>query len=478
LSLPTIGLPAEQILDELRVMRSGDLPTHGGRTLAYVYDSGLADLDALASGAHALASSANGLDPTAFPSLLRMENDIVGAAIALLRGGPLATGSVTSGGTESCMLAVHAARAARPDLDRPRIVLPSTAHAAFHKAAHYFEVEAVTVPVVPGAFTADPTAMAEAIDDRTVLVVASAPSYAHGVVDPVTEVAAAAAARGVRCHVDACIGGWVLPYFRALGVPVPDFDLSVPGVTSLSVDLHKYAYCPKGTSVLLHADAALRKPQFFASAAWPGYTMLNSTLQSTRSGGPLAAAWAVLNHIGDDGYRALAARVLSAVRTVRQGIAEIDGLRVLGDPLSTVLSVAAADDFDVFTVADEMTERGWYLQPQFGFESSPPNLHLTVAAANHGTEDTLLTDLTAAVAAARRSGPVSVPAELSAVIAGLAPADLTPERFAELLTTVGMAEVAAPKRMANINAMLAAAPPALRERLLVEFLSAMYTPSR
>jgi sphinganine-1-phosphate aldolase len=477
-SLPTIGLPAEQILDQLRVMRSGDLPTHGGRTLAYVYDSGLAGLDELAAGAHALASSANGLDPTAFPSLLRMENDIVGAAIALLRGGPSATGSVTSGGTESCMLAVHAARAARPDLDRPRIVLASTAHAAFHKAAHYFEVEAVTVPVAPGSFAADPTAMAEAIDDRTVLVVVSAPSYAHGVVDPVAEVAAAAAARGVRCHVDACIGGWVLPYFRALGVPVPDFDLSVPGVTSLSVDLHKYAYCPKGTSVLLHADASLRKPQFFASAAWPGYTMLNSTLQSTRSGGPLAAAWAVLNHIGDDGYRALAARVLSAVRTVRQGIAEIDGLRVLGDPLSTVLSVAAADDFDVFTVADEMTERGWYLQPQFGFESSPPNLHLTVAAANHGSEDVLLTDLAAAVTAARRSGPVTVPAEVSSAIADLAPADLTPERFGELLATAGMTEVAAPKRMANINAMLAAAPPALRERLLVEFLSALYTPTR
>jgi hypothetical protein len=170
--------------------------------------------------------------------------------------------------------------------------------------------------------------------------------------------------------------------------------------------------------------------------------------------------------------------VLSVVRTVRQGVTEIDGLRILGDPLSTVLSVAAADDFDVFTVADEMTERGWYLQPQFGFESSPPNLHLTVAAANHGSEDVLLTDLAAAVASARHVGPVTVPAEVSSAIAGLAPADLTPERFAELLATAGMTEVAAPKRMAGINAMLAAAPPALRERLLVEFLSALYTPTR
>jgi sphinganine-1-phosphate aldolase len=476
-SLPVLGRPADHVLDELRALRAGDLPTHGGRTLAYVYDSGLTGLDELAAGAHALASSANGLDPTAFPSLLRMENDIVAAAAALLGGGSEAVGSVTSGGTESCMLAVHAARAARPEIERPRIVLPSTAHAAFHKAAHFFDVETVSVPVTP-SFTADPAAMAAAIDDRTVLVVASAPSYAHGVIDPVAPIAAAAAARGVRCHVDACIGGWVLPYFRALGEPVPDFDLSVPGVTSLSVDLHKYAYCPKGTSVLLHADATLRRSQFFASAAWPGYTMLNSTLQSTRSGGPLAAAWAVLNHIGDDGYRALASRVLSAVHTLRTGIEAIDGLRIQGSPQSTLLSVAAvSEDFDVFTVADEMTERGWYLQPQFGFESSRPNLHLTVTATNHGTEDVLLADLSAAVAAARRAGPVTMAPEVTSTIASLNPTDFTPDQFAALLASAGLTEVTPPKRMAEINTMLGAASPALREALLVEFLNALYTPT-
>ena len=477
MSLPVSGLPADRVLAELRSLRSADLPTHGGRTLAYVYDSGLAGLDDLAAGAHALASSANGLDPTAFPSLLRMENDIVAAAAALLGGNESTVGSVTSGGTESCMLAVHAARASRPDLPRPRIVVASTAHAAFHKAAHYFDVEIATVPVT-SSFTADAAAVAAAIDDRTVLVVVSAPSYAHGVIDPVVPVAAAARERGVRCHVDACIGGWVLPYFRALGEDVPPFDLSVPGVTSLSVDLHKYAYCPKGTSVLLHADADLRRPQFFANASWPGYTMLNSTLQSTRSGGPLAAAWAVLNHIGDDGYRELASRVLSAVRTIRSGIASIDGLRIQGSPQSTLLSVAASgDDFDVFTVADEMTERGWYLQPQFGFESSAPNLHLTVTAANEGAEDALLTDLTAAVEAARRAGPVTVAPEVRAAVADLNPADLTPETFGALLAMAGLTKIEAPRRMAEVNVLLSAASPALRERLLVEFLSILYTPT-
>jgi glutamate/tyrosine decarboxylase-like PLP-dependent enzyme len=472
----TAGIPADKVLDELRTMRAGDLPTHGGRTLAYVYDSGLSGVDDLAAAAHALASSANGLDPTAFPSLMRMENEIVATAVALLGGGPAAVGSVTSGGTESCLLAVLAARDARPDVERPRMVLATTAHAAFHKAAHYFGVEAVSVPVDPATFRADPDAMAAAIDDRTVLVVVSAPSYAHGVVDPVTPIAAAAAERGVRCHVDACIGGWVLPHFRRLGVAMPDFDLSVPGVTSLSVDLHKYAYCPKGTSILLHASAELRRPQFFASARWPGYTMLNSTMQSTRSGGPLAAAWAVLHHLGDAGYARLASLTLDAVRAIRAGVEAIDGLRVLGDPVSTLLAVTAdADDVDVFTVADEMTERRWYLQPQFGLDSSPANLHLTVTAANNGSESELLDDLGAAVAAARAAGPVCLPPELVAVIEALDPDALTADQFAGLLAAAGLDGVAAPKRMAEVNGMLAVAPPRLRERLLVEFLSAMYS---
>lgn len=472
------GLPADQVLDELRELRAGDLPTHGGRTLAYVYDSGLSGVDELGAAAHAMASSANGLDPTAFPSLLRLENDIVATAAALLGGGQDTVGSVTSGGTESCLLAVQGARDSRPDLDRPTMVIADTAHAAFHKAAHYFGVEPVVVPVDPTTFRADPDAMAAAIGPSTVLVVLSAPSYAHGVVDPVTEVAAAAARAGVRCHVDACIGGWVLPHFRRLGVEVPEFDLSVPGVTSLSVDLHKYAYCPKGTSVLLHADASVRRPQLFASAAWPGYTMLNSTMQSTRSGGPLAAAWAVLRHIGEAGYAELAARTLTAVRTLRAGVDTIAGLRVLGSPEAALLSLTCDDDLDVFTVADEMTARRWYLQPQFGFGASPPNLHLTVTAASHGSEEELLADLAQAVGVARAAGPVRLAPELVAVIEGLDPTVLTPEQFAGLLAVAGLDGVGVPERMAEINTMLSVASPALRERLLVEFLSALYSQPR
>ncbi|EMD29902.1 pyridoxal phosphate-dependent decarboxylase family protein [Amycolatopsis azurea] len=466
-------MTAEDVLAELRELRAGDLPTHGGRTLAYVYDSGLSEVDELGAVAHALASSANGLDPTAFPSLLRMENDLVGTAARLLGGTAETVGSVTSGGTESCMLAVLAARDARPDVSSPTIVLPTTAHAAFHKAAHFFGVRAVPVPVDPVTFRAVPEAMAAAVDDSTVLVVASAPSYAHGVLDPVAEIAALL--DGVRFHVDACIGGWVLPYLD--GGP---FGFDVPGVTSVSVDLHKYAYCPKGVSVLLHADAGLRRSQYFASADWPGYTMLNTTLQSTRSGGPLAAAWAVVRHVGDEGYAKLAAAAREAAVEIRAGVEALEGLRVLGDPVSTLLAFTVDADagFDLFTVADEMRERGWYVQPQFAHESSPANLHLTVTAANRGSETEFLADLAASVEAARESGPVVVDPQVAEFVAALDPATLTPEQFAGLLAAAGLGgEAGLPTRMAEINALLATAPGPLRERLLLEFLGALYTAS-
>jgi glutamate/tyrosine decarboxylase-like PLP-dependent enzyme len=468
---------ADDILAELRSLRAADLPTHGGRTLAYVYDSGLAGVDELAASAHALASSANGLDPTAFPSLLRMENDLVAAAADLLGGSAATVGSVTSGGTESCMLSVLAARDAQPELTSPNIVLPATAHAAFHKAAHFFGVRAISVPVDPSTFRADPAAMAAAIDESTVLVVASAPSYAHGVVDPIPPIAAAAAARGVRMHVDACIGGWVLPYFAKLGEDVPRFDFGVEGVTSVSVDLHKYAYCPKGVSVLLHASAELRRSQYFASADWPGYTMLNTTLQSTRSGGPPAAAWAVLRHIGEDGYLKLASDTRDAVREIRAGIEAIDGLRILGEPDSTLLAMSVTTgDFDLFTVADEMRERGWYTQPQFAYQSSPRNLHLTITAANRGNEKEFLADLTASVEAARAAGPVVVDPDVAAFVAALNPGELTGEQFAGLLAAAGLGgDSGLPTRMADINALLAEAPGPLRERLLLEFLGTLYT---
>ena len=470
-------------IEQLRALQARDLPVHGGRTLAYVYDSGLPDVDAVGAEAVALYAGSNGLDPTAFPSLLAMENDLIGLGLSLVDAPEGAVGTVTSGGTESCLLAVQGARDARPEVERPTMVVPDTVHAAFHKAAHYFGVKARVVPTAAD-HRADVAAMVSAIDDSTVLVVGSAPSYAHGVVDPIPPLAAAAAARGVRCHVDACIGGWVLPYAARLGRDVSPWTFAVEGVTSISMDTHKYAYAPKGTSLLLHRGPALRRPQYFASAAWPGYTMLNSTLQSTKSGAPLAGAWAVARALGDAGYQRLAADTFAAVDAIVEGVEAFPALRLLCSPDSTLIALTTDETCDPFTIADEMTARGWFVQPQMSYGSTPTNLHLSVSAGTLAHVEEFLAALSDAVAAAVAAGPVAVDPDVVAFIGALDPAALTDADFDGLLAASGLVGESAsgdlelPTRMAEVNAMLDVASPAMREALLVAFLDRLARPGR
>lgn len=467
----------DEILRRLDALRSGDLPTHGGRTLAYVYDSGLTDADEVGRAALAMYGSTNGLDPTAFPSLLSMERDLVAFARPLVHGDDQVVGTVTSGGTESILLAVQTARDARPDVTAPVMIVPTTIHAAFHKASHYFGVERVAVPVDPVTYRADPAAMARAMDehgDRVVLVAASAPSYAHGVVDPIGAIADHTRRRGLRLHVDACIGGWVLPWAARLGHPVEPWDFAVDGVTSISADLHKYAYTPKGVSLLLHATPELRRPQFFASADWPGYTMLNATTQSTKSGGPLAAAWAVVTLIGDDGYLELVRATLAGTAELVEGIGRQPHVRLVAQPDSTLVTIETDGTCDVFTLSDEMLDRGWFVQPQMSFGDMPASLHLTVSAATAPAVPEFLTALAASVESAVAAGPVAIEPSLREAAAALDPSMLDDAAFDGLLALAGLGsgggEVTVPDRMAPVNALLDVAPPALREALLVAFL--------
>ncbi|QOC90220.1 pyridoxal phosphate-dependent decarboxylase family protein [Micromonospora craniellae] len=482
-ALPTHGVPAERVLAEIRSLRAGDRPTHGGRLFAYVYDAAVAGLDELAAAAYAESAHVNGLDPTAFPSLLAMENALAGAAARVLGGGPGTSapevvGSVTSGGTESLILAVKAARDARPEVTAPRIVVPASAHAAFAKAAHYLRVELDTVPVDPATLRPSVADVAAAIRPETVLVACSAPSYAHGVVDPVAQIAETAAKAGVRCHVDACFGGWTLPYLRRLGVEVPAFDFAVAGVTSISVDLHKYAYAPKGVSVLLHRDPGLRAPQYFAYADWPGYTIVNPVISSTRSGGPIAAAYATLRHLGDDGYLELARRTREAVRVLADAVRGVDGLRLVAEPESTVVCLTATESGpDLFVLVDELAARGWHTQPQLTYAGLPRSVHLTVTAAVAPTAAEFGADLAEAVAAADAAGPVALPPELLTLAGSLTPEALTADMVAGLAAGLGLGGGGLPERMAPVNTLLDAAPPALRERLLVEFVSLLQRPS-
>jgi sphinganine-1-phosphate aldolase len=470
----------QEVLAELRALQAGDVPTHGGATMAYVYDSGRDGVEELAAVAQAAYQWTNALDPTAFPSVARIENDLVAAAAGLLGGGPSTVGTLTSGGTESCLLAVLAARErwrAGGGTGRPRMLLPVTAHAAFRKAAHLFDLEVADVAVDPLTCRADPSAVAALLDARTALVVASAPSYPHGVLDPVGEIAALAAAAGVPCHVDACIGGWILPFLD--DVPEP-FDLSVPGVTSLSVDLHKYGYAPKGVSVLLTASPELRQAHWFSTAGWPGYPVVNPTLAGTRPAGPMAAAWALHRWLGPDGYRDLARRTRAATLALAAGAAEIDGIRVVGRPVTTLVALAqdGPDGVDVLNLADEMTARGWLLQPQPPFAQAtgdlPATLHLTVTGATAGRVEALLADLAdAARAAAALPAAVADP-DLVAAAATIDPTALTVAEVDALLEVAGVSGGQLPERMAPVHALVAALPLPVAERLLAGVLDLVY----
>ncbi|GAA2999726.1 aminotransferase class V-fold PLP-dependent enzyme [Kitasatospora albolonga] len=477
--LPQSGRPTEDLLAELRALTAADLPTRGGKTTAYTYDAGRPEVREAAAQAYLAMLEVNGLDPTAFPSIVALERQVVGATASRLGGDDTTPGIFTSGGTESIILAVKAARDSRPDVTEPEIVVPATAHAAFHKAGRYLRVKVTVVPVDPTTFRAVPEAMAAACTDRTVLVVASAPSYAHGVVDPVGRIAADAAGRGIPCHVDACVGGWLLPWLAEAGAAVPAFDLSVPGVTSLSCDLHKFGYAPKGASVVLFRDQPMRLAAYYACAQWPGYPVVNSTVQSSKGAGPLAGAWATLQALGADGYRELGRAALAATRRLVAGVTEIEGLRVLGEPEATLVAIGADPDapLDLWELADESRARGYFLQPQLSVDGLPASLHLTLTGVSEQGVDGLLEALRESAAAVRGRGPVEAPHDLVALLDQLDFAELDDATFAALLPAAGLdlsGDGAA--RMAGVNRLLDALAPVRRDQLTTRFLSALYSP--
>lgn len=480
MKIPAKGLGKDELFEKLATFRAHDMPWRDGRTFAYVYDPG-PEAESVIHRAYTMYLGENALDPTVFPSTLVLENDVVSIAAAHLGGDDDVAGSFTSGGTESILLAVKTARDHAREargIREPEILVPETAHAAFHKAAHYLDMKLVSVPVDPATFKADVTAMREAIGPNTILLVGSAVSYAHGVVDPIRELGALALEKNLLLHVDACIGGFLLPYFRRLGAPVPDFDFRVPGVTSISMDFHKYAFAAKGASVLLHKNKDLRRHQFYACASWSGYTVINSTVQSTKSAGPLAACWAVLHHFGDEGYLEIARSMLAATRKIVDGIENIPGLRLLARPEMNLVAFTS-DEVSVFHVIDEMKARGWFVQPQLGFGSSKENIHLSLNRRALDLADDLLRDLGECVAIARKLPPPG--GDLSALRGALASLDLTKldppmlgHILREAMAATGIAGASLPDRMAAVSEVLNHLPPPLRERLLVEYMNGLF----
>lgn len=483
MQIPAAPLGKDQLFAKLDDARKNDFPWRSGRAFAYTFDAGR-EVEDVAKRAFTMFMSENALDPTVYPSLLRFENEIISMARSHLGGDEHVVGNFTSGGTESILLAMKAARdwarVNRPGATEPEMILPITGHAAFHKAAHYFGIKLVPAAVDTN-FRADPAAVRKLINKNTIVIVGSASSYAHGVVDPIAELGSIAEANGVWFHVDACIGGFLLPYFRRLGAKVPEFDFRVAGVSSISMDLHKYAFCPKGASVVLYRNKDLRQYQLFACSDWTGYTMLNTTVQSTKSGGPMAAAWAVLQFIGDSGYLDIARALLQARDELVAGISAIKGLSVMGDPEMCLVAFTSAA-FNIFALGDAMRERGWYVQPQLAFENSKENLHLSINPSNVPVTTALLKDLeecsktvaTLPDPAVELNGQIKA---LAALFGSLDPSKLR-EQLPTLLTTVGMTSTAeTPDRFALINTMLNQFPREVSRQLLIAYVNELFVPT-
>ena len=379
------GRSIDDVMSELADKRANDVKWEDGRTFGMVYDGG-PEVREVAEQAASLYLHENALNTKAFPSLGAIQSEVVGWTASLLRGPDTTSGFLTSGGTESILCAVKAARE-RGRIERgvtePEMIVATSGHAAFHKAAHLFGLTIHSVPVLED-WTADVDAMAALVNENTVLVVGSAPQYPQGVIDDIPSLAAAAASVDANCHVDACMGGFMLPFAERLGRTVAPWDFQVEGVTTISADIHKLGYAPKGVSVILHRTKELRRYQTFLFDDWLGGFYASPNLQGTRSGVPMAAAWAVMSHLGIDGYVDLAKATLDNADQMRAGIAEVEGLTVLGDGQFHLVAFAAdpddVDPIDVFALGDALQRRGWYHDRQ----TPPDNLHSTVSNSNTG----------------------------------------------------------------------------------------------
>jgi sphinganine-1-phosphate aldolase len=459
LSLPPKGLPKKEVLGAMQAARDHDIHWQQGRVFGLVYHIN-EEIDELLKEAYTMFFSENGLNPTAFPSIRKFETEVIAMTASLLGGDANVCGNMTSGGTESLLMTVKTARdwarQHHPEITQPEVVLPITAHPGFEKAAEYFDVRLVQVPV-RSDYRADVDAMRSAITANTIMLVGSAPSYPHGVVDPIQELAALAQAHGLLFHTDACVGGFLLPFARKLGYPIPDFDFSVPGVTSISADLHKFGYAAKPASVILYRSPELRRHQMFVSINWPGGIYPSPTMTGSRPAGPVAAAWALMNHLGEAGYLKITQTVMETTRVIQEGVRAIPGLKVLSNPEMSVFAIAS-DSLDVYEVADELEQRGWHLDRQH----FPRCLHVTVNYVHSKVAGEFLADLAEAAAIVRKPSLQKTTNKFIIAVANLL-ARLLPKKWMTALmekvsSMLGGSGNGLPSRMAPMYGLIGSLP--------------------
>ncbi len=456
--LPARSQSKQAVLDTMKAARDHDVHWREGRVFSLVFNAG-DEVSEMLKEAYDLYFSENGLNPTAFPSLKKFETEVVSMVASLLHGDDEVVGNMTTGGTESLLLAVKTARdysRAVRKISKPEIVLPMSAHPAFEKAADYFGVKLVHV-LTRADFRADVSAMEAAITPNTIMLVGSAPSYPQGVVDPIADLAEVAKRRDVLLHVDACVGGMLLPFARKLGYTIPDFDFAIPGVTSMSCDLHKYGYAAKGASVILYRNSALRRHMFFSYIDWSGGVYVSPTMTGTRPGGPIAAAWAIMNFLGEEGYLKLANVVMQAAKKIQAGVAALPEVRILSNPDMSVMALAS-DHLDVYQIGDELTARGWHLDRQ----QFPPSLHMTIVPAHALVVDQFLIDLRDAIETVKKPGVRKVTNRFMVSAANrlvkLLPAEWASKLMAKSGSLLGASGEGLPQRSAALYGLIGTLP--------------------
>ena len=397
MQMPEQGRTWADVKTDMQERGQADAKWRDGRTAVYVFNAG-DEIAAIQKEAYAAFMSENGLGPLAFPSLAQMEKDVVSMGLGLLHGPEGSTGAMTSGGTDSITMAIKTARDyARANgraRERANIVLPFSAHLAFDKACHLMDIEIRRIPIkTDGTYEADVEAMSAACDADTIMMVGSAPNFPHGIIDPIEALSDAAIRKGVWLHVDACVGGYFAPFARMNGVPVPPFDFEVPGVQSMRADLHKYGYAAKGASTVLFRSAELYAHMPFDMKEWSGAPMKTPTLAGTRPGGAISAAWAVMNHLGVEGYKRLQGQVCATRERVEEGVKAL-GFEILGNPMLGLIAFRHPKHH-AFAIYGEIYRRGWFTS----VTKSPPSLHLMLSPKHADFIDDYLSDLAASLAA-------------------------------------------------------------------------------
>ncbi len=460
-----------EIIETLKQISTRDWDPHSGLMFSHAYEHGIKELWDLVHSVLVDFFDKTLLDFTVYPSVLYLERWIIGAVADLMNAGENATGSFSYGGTESIMLAVKAAREHFRETTGKRsgeIILPETGHPAFWKSAEYLDLKIRLVPVDRETFKVDVEKVKEAVSNDTVMIVGSAPNYPFGTVDDIEALSDIAVDAGKWLHVDACLGGFVLPFFEKLGVNVPIFDFRLPGVYSISADLHKYGYVPRGASVVLFKEAKLKLGQLYVNSKWPGYPLVNSAVLSTRSAGTLAASFVVLNYLGEEGYMRLAKEILEAKDKLIRGLNRM-GYRVLGQPESSVLSFTH-DDVNIFYVSKYLKGKGWYPQDQPGSKDLgyPKSIHLTISPIHNRLMDRFLSDLEEALDWAKNQPEFDIGKFASLLETGL--------DMGKIMEALGFKKGELPEDMIMVNELMHGFPPDLVEIVVKEIINELFKP--